>query len=218
MDNNDDNVIDLSEGRIAKMRNLKPYRGKTDEEITEIIKQRETGVTLKRKPTSPKSVSSDSKFNEKFKSLQDEYGVDMNNSNDVDALKNLTRLQIQLDAITSDIDGIHAKETRNSVDYDSLKKLGDLQRVTMTSINDISRDLGISRKQRKEKMVDDIPQFIDQTLQKARVFFDKKTVKVECPKCIVELARYWLNFPREKNDIRMSLTCWKCKEVIEYVG
>lgn len=215
---NDDNVIDLSEGRIAKMRNLKPYRNKTDEEIKDILSSREVGVAVKSRPSAPKAPKSDSKFNEKFKILLDEFAIDMNNSNDVEALRNLAMLQVQLDMVSHDISQIHAKETRSSVDYDNLKKLGDLQRVTMTSINDVNSNLGISRKQRKEKAIDDIPQWIDGVLKRAKNTFDKKTVIVQCPRCIIELGRYWLNFPNEDNDIQMSLTCWKCKESVEYVG
>jgi hypothetical protein len=35
---------------------------------------------------------------------------------------------------------------------------------------------------------------------------------------MIELGRYWLNFPRENNDIQMSLHCWKCKETVEHIG
>jgi hypothetical protein len=178
----------------------------------------QTRTAPRTKTLVPKVRNSDSIFNEKFKILQKEYGVDMNEANDVEGLRNLVRLQMQLENVTQDIDQINMKPTRALSDYDSLKKLGEFQRQTMTSINDIGTQLGISRKQRREKQADDIPQFIDKTLRKAQTFFDRATIKIECPKCMIELGRYWLNFPRENNDIQMSLPCWKCKETVEHIG
>jgi hypothetical protein len=217
----DDNIIhlDIKPGDIAKIRNLKPYRGKSDEEIAEILRnrkpreKREVSV-----PEVPNINQYDIKFNEKMKILQTEFGVDMNDSNDSEALKNLVRLQIQLEkAVTA----IHLLQETDDLDKDEvvrLKNLGDFQRATMTSISDLQGQLGISRKQRKEKAVDDIPQWVDRVLEKAKTTFDRKTIKVDCPKCQVELGRFWLNFPHEDNDIQLSLTCWKCKERIEYIG
>jgi hypothetical protein len=150
--------------------------------------------------------------------LKDEFAIDMNNSNDAESLKNLVRLQIQLENVVKQIEEIQKQPSPSRDDILQLKNLGDFQKSIMGSLAELQDKLGISRKQRKEKQVDDIPQFIDGLLTKAKVYFDKKTVAIDCPKCMIELGRYWLNFPKEVNSVEMSLTCWKCKEVIEYAG
>ncbi len=210
----DDNVLEFSQARINQLKNLRGNKGKTDEEIIEILKARKP----KPRSTAPKLEDYDIRFNEKLKILQDEYAVDMNNSNDVEALKSLVRHQIQLENVNRDIDALQRQDEMSKDDYSKLKVLGDFQRTVATSITELQDKLGISRKIRKEKQVDDIPQWIDMVLHKANTFFEKKTVKVECPKCMIELARFWLNFPNEKNDIDMALTCWKCKEVVMFTG
>lgn len=211
------NDTDFSPERLAKLRNLKPYRDKTDEEIIAHLKSRET----KLKPintSAPKQKSNDSRFNEKMKILLKEFEIDMNSSNDKESLNALVRQQIQLENVNRDIDALQAQEGMSKDDYAKLKQLGDFQRNVIISINDLQDKMGITRKIRKEKAVDDIPQWIDSVLVKAKEFYDNKTVTIECPKCIIELSRYWLNFPQENNNIRMELTCWKCKEVIMHIG
>jgi hypothetical protein len=219
----DDNIInldDLTPQKIARMRNLKPYKGKTDEEIRAIFsarrpKTRSVSVTT---VVDPNISEYDRRFQAKMKILQTEFAIDMNNSNDAESLKNLVRLQIQLENGVKQIEDIQKIPDPSKDDVMVLKNLGDFQRSVMTSLADLQEKLGISRKQRKEKQIDDIPQYIDALLTKAKTYYDRKTITIDCPKCMIELSRYWLNFPGEKNDIEMSLTCWKCREVIEYTG
>jgi hypothetical protein len=226
---NEDNIIELTPEKIAKLKNLKPYKNKSEEEIRAIFMNK----APRRKPAVNVTVTTgaddlgipsetlrewDRLFAEKMDILQKEYSVDMNNSNDAEGLSNLARFQIQLDFVGKQIHDLQKHPSLDKDDVLVLEKLGNFQRTIMTSINDLQRDLGISRKQRKEKQVDDIPVWIESVLQKAKTFYDRKTITIDCPKCMVELSRYWLNFPAEKNDIEMSLTCWKCKEVIEYTG
>ncbi len=222
MDEND-NLIEFTPARLAKLRNLKPYKDKTDEEIIQILNNKKTTtVKTSKKPTD----TYDKIFNQKIDILQKEYAVDMNNSNDAESLKTLVRQQIQLEQIQNDIDTIQRKESRNIDDYTNLKKLGDFQRLTNLSIKEIQTELGISRKQRKEKAVDDIPKWIDGILERSKTFMDKKTTTITCPKCKVELIRFWLNFPNSKgaitgqplnNEIQLSLQCWKCEEQVEHI-
>jgi len=213
-----DETVEFSTDRLAQMRNLKPYRNKTDEEIIASLKARQAKPKPIRVETAPKVQTYDSRFNEKMKILQREYSIDMNNSNDEEALKALVRFQIQLENVNRDIDGVQAQDDLSKDDYAKLKQLGDFQRGVLTSISDLQTHLGITRKVRKEKSTDDIPQWIDSILVRAKEFYDTKTVTVECPKCVIELSRYWLNFPGEVNRISMELTCWKCKEQIMYIG
>jgi hypothetical protein len=216
-----DNVIDLSPERIARLRNLRPYRDKTDEYIREalIAKSSKPVVKSPKKSTdAPKEKTYDSRFNEKMKLLLKEFEIDMNSSSDKEALNMLVRTGLQIEDIDKEITELQKGGGLSKDDSLKLKALGDFKRQQVMSVTDISDKLGISRKQRKEKATDDIPQWIDSVLERAKQFYDGKTVAVECPKCMIELFRYWENFPKEQNDIKLNLTCWKCREQIVYIG
>lgn len=221
MDDND-NIIEFTPAYLARVRNLKPYKGKTDEEIKQILTDKRSTTKVKQ----PKVDNYDKLFEQKMKILQEEFAVDMNNSNDVEGLKTLVRQQIQSEQIQRDIDALQRKDTRGIDDYNNLKKLGDFQRLTYLSIKELQNELGISRKQRKEKAADDIPKWIDSILDKSKKFMEKKTTIIACPKCRIELFRYWMNFKEARgaindeplnNEIQISLQCWKCEEQVEHI-
>jgi hypothetical protein len=196
------------------MKNLRPYRDKTEDQIREIL-LRKTENPKARAPRKPVD-DYDKKFNEKFKLLQAEYALDMNDSNDVEALRSLVRLQIQSENAVRDIDNLQRKDALKDEDYRALKNLGDFQTGIQRSMNDLQDKLGISRKIRKEKQQDDVPKFISDLMKRGSKMFEEKTTKIMCPKCVVELGRFWLNFPQMENEIQVSLQCWKCHEKIEY--
>lgn len=211
---NDDKVIDL-ETKAKQMKNLLPYRNKSEEELIEIIKTREAGTTTKK--TGPKTRDDyDRRFAMKLNDLMTEFAVDMNDANDKEALHNLARLQIQNENAARSIDDIQRKDTLRDEDYRSLKNLGDFQTGVSRSIIELQDKLGISRKQRKEKQVDDFPKFMESLLQRGAKMFEEKTTKIMCPKDMVELARVWYNFPNKNNETQMSLECPQCGEQIEY--
>lgn len=219
----DTNVIELTPEKIAKLKNLKPYKNKTDDEIRDIWAKR---TPREKKPRTPITggdedttlLDYERRFSEKLDIFQREFGVDINDSNDAEGLRNLARFQIQLENVSKQIDDMQRDPSPTKDDVMIIKNLGDFQRSLITSIADTQANLGISRKQRKEKQVDDIPKWIDGILEKSKTFFDRKTVTVDCPKCMIELFRYWVNFPGEENNVELSLTCWKCKEIIYYTG
>jgi len=216
---NDDNIIDL-ETRAKQMKNLRPYKNKSVEEIMEILAERaatpKVVVEVSSKNKAPTKSDYDKRFNDKFETLRKEFSLDMNDSNDVEALKSLVRYQIQHENVTRDIDNIQKKENLNRDDYQSLKTLGEFQTGVSRSMIDLQDKLGISRKQRKEKQQDDVPKFISDLLARGKVAFDEKTSIIECPRCMIELGRFWLNFPLLNNELQVSLECWKCHEQVEY--
>lgn len=208
-----DEPTNISDGQIRRLQNLKLYRDKSADEIREIIKERESVV----KVTKSENKSYNNRFKEKLEILQSEYGIDMNNSNDPEMLSNLVRQMIQAENTDRDILLIQDKESKNKDDISMLKVYGDFQRDIQITIADLQDKLGISRKVRKEKAIDDIPQFIDGLLSRAKEFWADKTVAVECQKCKIELLRYWLNFPELTTKASFSTVCPHCHEKIEYV-
>jgi len=210
----DDKVIDLAT-KAKQMKNLRPYRDKTEEEIKQILLDRENKPKT-RGPGKANNDAYDKRFKDKLDLLITEFAVDMNDSNDKEALMTLARLQIQNENAARDIDNIQRKETLRDEDYRSLKNLGDFQLGVQRSIVDLQGQLGISRKIRKEKNVDDFPQFMEKLLDRGAKMFEEKTTKIVCPRCMIELARIWFNFPKLNNEIQASLECQKCQEQIEY--
>lgn len=215
MSNDDGKVIDLAT-KAKQMKNLRPYRNKSEDEIIEILKNREVTVIAKKGSNGTRD-DYDKRFNQKLKDLMTEFAVDMNDANDKEALQNLARLQIQNENAARSIDDLQRKApTLRDEDYRSLKNLGDFQAGVSRSIMELQDKLGISRKQRKEKSQDDFPAFLESMMSRGAKMFEEKTTKIMCPKDNIELARLWYNFPNKKNEVQMSLECWKCGEQIEY--
>jgi len=213
--------------KIKQMRNLALFKDKSDEEILEWIKKKEERDSQKRpeadKPKAepkkpPKDVETEIRkyedlFQSKLLSLQAEYGVDMNNSNDAEMLKSLVQHLIQSDIVNTQIIRMQQDD---EIDTRTLKNLGDYQRSLITTITELQEKLGIGRKQRKEKQLDSIPQFVELVRTRARDVWNRNTLMVRCENCEIELARYWLNFPDRASIVQFEIECWKCGERVVY--
>lgn len=203
--------IVISEIKMKRLRNLKMFKGKSDEEIYEFYRNREPKPEPPEIPEEDLVVVDDQQYERKYKNklkvLKDEYG-DMNES-DMELLRTLARLAVQLEI--SDKQIIRMQQD-DEIDSRNLKNLGDYQRQLVQSMNDLQDKLGIARKQRKEKQVDDVAIFMADLKTRAKTFFDKKTIVIRCEKDKIELARYWLNFPDYTKLVHFEGTCWKCGE------
>jgi hypothetical protein len=204
------------QGKINRMRNLAMFKGKTDGEILEYILRKEGEKRVKEIPVREESLSYNARYKRLIDRFQTEYGVDMNESNDTEALKLLVKHTLQLETLDLQIRNLQEKEAMTNEDTRTLKNLADVQRSLVTSVTELQDRLGISRKARKEKQADDVPQFLEGLKAKAQDFFDRKTVQVRCEKCQIELGRYWLNFPKRPSKIRLELVCERCEETILY--
>lgn len=216
----EEDVQALTESKMRRLRNLRMFRGKTDDEIKEFYRQRRPKKDEDIPPPSiPASVDTPSvpadeykkKYQARLKRLQAEYGVDLNNSNDAELLKMLVQHLLQQDNVNEQI---QALQQMDEVDTRTLKNLGDFQRSLVTSIADLQVKLGISRQQRKEKQIDDVVVWYRDLKKKAKEFFDGQTVQVRCVNCDIEMARYWLNFPKLTKKVVIEAECWKCHEKV----
>jgi hypothetical protein len=216
--------------KIKQMRNLALFRDKTDEEIIEWIKKREERQRSEEaeapvKTPTPRSSSRTKKtdqenddeyealYNEKFAALQKEYGVDMNISNDAEMIRSLARHIIQSEIVNRQIIRLQQED---ELDTRTLKNLGDYQKGLLITITDLQEKLGIGRRQRKEKQLDSVPQFVELVRSRAREVWERSTHSVKCANCEIELARYWLNFPDRAAVVQFEIECWKCGERVLY--
>jgi NADH dehydrogenase/NADH:ubiquinone oxidoreductase subunit G len=194
------------------------FKDWSDEQIISYMEEKdakkseETIITV----TETDDKDYDKKFKKMLSVLNEDYTVDMNNSNDAQALMALARHLIQAEKADQRIRAIQDKPVLTDDDVRTLKNLGDYQSGVQRTINDLQDKLGISRKLRKEKQADDIPQYIAGLQKKAKDFWDRKTVGVKCGNCQIELSRYWINFPNLAYTVKMELECWKCHEKIIY--
>jgi hypothetical protein len=214
--------------KIKQMRNLAMFKDKTDEEILDWIKKREerqrneepekpVKQPVKKTPETKSEDDADAEYQELFDSrleqLKTEYGVDMNNSNDAEMLKSLVEQSIQKDVVNRQIIRLQRED---ELDTRTLKNLGDYQKGLISTITDLQEKLGINRKQRKEKQVDSIPQFVELVRSRARDVWKRSTTPVRCEACEIELARYWLNFPEKASIIQFEIECWQCGERVVF--
>lgn len=211
--------------KIKQMKNLALFKDKTDEEIVAFLKARdakqkmdEPEETVKQEiPIELASTISlaafKKKYNFKLKNLQKEYGIDMNNSNDAEMLKSLSRHIIQSEIVNDQIIKLQSKP---EVDTRTLKNLGDYQKSLISTLTDLQEKLGIGRRQRKEKEVDSVPQFIDMVRKRARIVWERATYPILCGRCNIELARYWLNFPENASIVHFEIECEKCQEKVVF--
>jgi len=219
----------ISAAKLKRLRNLKYFREYTDDQIIEWVKNKEKN---KVPPADPKDIISDSApeevkgaldinldeykktFDAYLKKYRKEFGVDINDANDAESLRALVRYIIQQELIDKAI--LTEANKSSGAHPGTLKALGDFQRTVQQNVNEIQDKLGISRKVRKDKQVDDIPQYLKGLQKKAAAFWERSTVPVRCQNCRIELARYWLNFPDIVDSVTFKLTCDKCKEKIIY--
>lgn len=209
---------EISEAVMRRLRNLRYFQGKTDEEIIAAVEAKRARKELEQseKPSidiAPTTDEYDVKYKKKLKALQSEYSIDMNDANDADALRSLVRLSMQLESADAKIRELHKTD---GMDSRTLKNLGDYQRSVQMSITELQDRLGIARKQRKEKQVDDIPKYIEHLQDKALDLWKRSTVPIICEKDKIELARFWVNFPKLNNSASFELECWKCHERVIY--
>lgn len=218
----------ISAAKLKRLRNLKYFRDYTDDQIIQWVKNKEANRVPPANPADiigdvPETVAENLNdinmeeytklYDSYLKKYRKEFGVDINDANDAESLRALVRYIIQQELIDKSI----LKEAAKPQPHPgTLKALGDFQRTVQQNVNEIQDKLGISRKIRKEKAVDDIPQYITSLQKKAAAFWERKTVGVRCQKCHIELARYWINFPDTMKAVKFELECDKCHEMIIY--
>lgn len=205
---------EIDENKLKRLRNLRMFKDKTDEEIIAYLQNREPKKIKTQEEIQEEAdddVQYERKFKQRFNKLRDDYAVDINDSNDVETLRTLVRVVLQLEEVDKSF-----RRQQKLNDSRELKNLSDVQRSLVQSANDLQDKLGISRRMRKEKTVDDIPQYIAMLKEKAKKIWDRETVSVRCEKCMIELARYWINFPEKANRLAFEGECWKCGEKVIY--
>lgn len=187
----------------AKIRNLKQYKDLTEEEFDEVWREREEALNI-----SPEML--EVRVEEGLAELAEDYDMDDMKSNDMIQIRALVLAQIQLEDLEKT-----AFSQRQSVDSQSVQILEKVNRILgglRKDISDISNDLQLTRKIRKQSKEASVIHALNDLKSKAHKFYKERMLYVFCPECKMLLSTIWLNYSGEsKNSI--ELKCNRCEHV-----
>ena len=187
------------------LRNLTQYRNLTDEEFEEVWKQRQVKVEAEL----PDMEELEIRIQEMMEKFRVDYALDDLKFNDTQVLRALIRALLTL----KDYEDVLYEEQREGIGTSNLKLIGELNKFisqTRKDISDLQRDLGITRKTRKEEREDSILSYINTLQEKADIFYKNKIFRALCPECGMMLFDGWFLYPEEEN--KMIFTCGRIIE------
>lgn len=185
----------------TRMRNLVQYQDMSDEEFEEVWQEYVGDYEI-----SPERL--EEKLQEKWEDLAQDYDLTDMKANDLSQLRNLLLSQIQLEELE-----LTAFALRKDADDPSvvqiLDKISSIQTRLVKNISDISGDLQLTRKIRKQSKEASVVLAIQDLKEKAEIFYKEKMLYIFCPECNMLLSTIWLNYAEHKFN-KMSLKCERC--------
>jgi len=188
----------------ARLRNLIQYRELSDEEFEakyqEVLEESALDVELEQKEL-------EDRIEEHLVSLGQDYDLDDMKANDRLQLRALAMAEIQL----SDLEKI-TYSIRQDVSPTSImmiEKLNNTMSKLRSDISDISDDLQLTRRIRKQSSEASVISYLDDLRSKARKFYRERMLYIFCPKCKRLLSTIWLLYSEENNQI--VLRCSNCE-------
>lgn len=179
------------------LKNLPQNKGKSDEEIQAMYKQK---MESKFKQENWENVKDSI-----MKEYELNYDLDDLKPNDLASLESLIHATIMLRNYEKQMREI----SEDGVDFTNIPVIEKLGKVCSELRGDISKlqdDLKISRKIRKSDKEESVLTFIDGLKEKAKKFYTAKTQWVFCPKCGMLLANVWWLYPNSKSN-KITLRC-----------
>lgn len=154
-------------------------------------------------------------FNKLYREFTDVYELgELANPNDKLNVKSYIRNQILIEKLQEAID--KELEAQNVLDnIGSIKKLQDSLRDMSEQNLALERTLGIDRKSRKKDNQENITDYWNALMSKARDYLDSVVIRVYCPECQVMVGRV---LPvHDHTSFRAEFQCSQCSKPI-YVG
>jgi hypothetical protein len=184
------------------LKNLPQYRGKSDEELAEILRTREERVENK-KTDSIETL--EEKILEKLEEFILDYDISDLKYNDKETLRSMMIALINLE----DLDMQSFEITAGGVDHDNLNLLDKINSMSSKLRSDISKmqdDLKISRKIRKSNKEESVITYLEDLRVKAKAFAESRMSYVFCPSCNMLLSTLWVLYTEEKKNV-LILKC-----------
>ena len=188
----------------AKMRNLKQYKDLTDEEFEAMWEEREKALNI-----SPEAL--EKRVEGTLANLADDYDMEDMKSNDMIQIRAMVLAQIQLEDLEQT-----AFSLRQNVDHQSVQILEKVNRILgglRRDISEISNDLQLTRRIRKQSKEASIVHALSDLKAKAHKFYEQRMLYIFCPECNMLLSTVWLNYTDMKSHL--TLTCDRCKHELK---
>lgn len=175
------------------MRNLRQFKGLSDEEFEEIYKKIISNDII--------DADYENKIKEGIQKLGEDYDLDNLNANDMELLRNFVEATLQI----RDLEHFAYHLRASGLDertINLLNKVNSQINDLIQRINAIQDALAISRKTRQADEKQSLVDFIDSLKRKAKEFYEQKMYYVFCPECNTLLATAWfLDTSDERNRV-----------------
>ena len=149
---------------------------------------------------------------------------DVNQSNDLESIKQLCSLDLRLEKLHDSLKNVNAIKDANKY-----KSLSAALRDLTNSSSTLSTNLGIIRKKRREQNeTEDAFKYIQELKEQAKTIIDKRLLKLICP-CGIILAKYhifitekgergaieWAGKEIPKIAYRLEVECSRCGKIVK---
>ena len=141
---------------------------------------------FKKKGGRPRKVTDEDLFNEKLAKYYQDYDIDaINQSNDVANLHALIRLEIAIERLQNDLNA--ASDVDETTRRKMISSIGEMLSNNLS----LQQTLAIDRKTRVGESGETIPQFLTSLKKRAKLFMEKRLVKVYCPEDKILLGTFY---------------------------
>lgn len=138
----------------------------------------------------------------------DDYDLASMNYNDKLALEVLCGLYIQVQDNVKEIE-----ESKGEKGWsDRISELVDLNKKLISNIEQLEKQLGISRKARGKDKETTVVNYMTEVQKKAKKFLEEKLNYIYCSSCSMLLCNVWFLYPEESNELQ--LVCKRCNETM----
>jgi len=189
-----------------KLRNLKQYRDLSDEEFDELFEQ-EFEIPTETLEAMEKAIE------QKIDELGEDYDLSDMKANDLRQIRSLAQVELQLDAIESQLYSIRLDSGYTVNNAALVEKLNRMASVLRSDASSIYNDLAITKKERKKDQEASVHEALENIRQKARKFAHQTMVYVFCPKCKMLLSTAWVMYKDREN--LYTTQCKKCDAKLE---
>lgn len=187
----------------ASLRNLQQYKDMTDEEFEEALQDTSYRITLTRE-------NMDEEIDRRMVDFEEDYDLSDMKINDRIVLRNLIRTIISLEDFEDLF--IQLRYTDEELDEKSVRvmdRIANIMTKLRSDISDMQGDLKLTRKIRKDSREESFLQWLENTKEKAKIFYKRKMLYIFCPECKELLSTIWLLYPDEQEN-SIFLVCNKC--------
>lgn len=177
-----------------RVRNLKQYQDMPDEEFDEMWQQKVMNIAP--------SKALEDRIQKKFDEFAKDYDIDDLKINDKETLRALIQSILTLEDYEQMIFQLRT-EGLTSENINFIDKISKVMADLRGGISRFQDDLKITRKTRKSEQETSVLTYIESLKEKAREFYQAKTIYILCPKCKMLLGTVWCQYPENKNKVEL---------------